>query len=117
MTRRSCTSCGSTHPLTAEFFFRNAKNKSGFESVCIECRGGAIERQQDRQHQVRRRKHELAPPRQHICSACSNLPHRRPAGGCPRCGKPRAQETPMTLSDASSFTVDRTTFPGMGSWE
>jgi hypothetical protein len=49
MKPRSCTHCGSTYPLDAEHFFRNAENRSGFESVCKVCRGGSIERGPQRQ--------------------------------------------------------------------
>lgn len=117
MKKRSCTHCGSTYPLDADHFFRNAENKSGFESVCKTCRGWAIERQQDHQRHVRRRRHELRPPRQHICSVCCNLPHARPTKGCTRCGLPYHEEEPVTLAYGAQFSNDRTVFPDMSGAE
>ena len=38
---KTCTKCGTTYPLSFDYFYRQSRNKSGFRSECRSCTSAA----------------------------------------------------------------------------
>lgn len=111
--KRTCTHCGDTHPLTADYFQRSTSNRTGFESTCKGCRNGQTDKPQLHQRHVRRRRLEARPPRQDICGICGSLPWRVEGDACVACGLKHGEEKAIGLAYCQAFHENRTVFPDM----
>lgn len=69
------------------------------------------ERNLTRLRGIRRAKTDPLRVKVNICKACNDLPWRRDAAGCERCGLPRADESPHVPEPRNSSAV-----AGFESW-